>query len=201
MRGQQADSSAGCCSGSSSGGSCPVPGPSESACCCHGPSPLSIKGTAWEIQVGVAQGLAPLWNRDSRSSCVYCSALAHPWPSKSAASQSLSAGNFGTIHLLLLATCIFRFIHADTGIYMQIHAIHADTCKILHVCIWYVWVIYVYVYFCNTYSIHTHIKGGSIHMWYVCVCIVCMCFHFLCISCAYRAYVVHIVCIFCSQIC
>jgi hypothetical protein len=50
----------------------------------------------------------------------------------------LPAGNFGTIHLLLLATCRFRFIHADTGIYMQIHAIHADTCKILHVCIWYV---------------------------------------------------------------
>ncbi len=51
---------------------------------------------------------------------------------------SVPAGNFGSIYLLLLATCIFRFIHADTGIYMHMHAIHADTCKILHVCIWYV---------------------------------------------------------------
>ena len=66
---------------------------------------------------------------------------------------SVPAGNFGSIHLLLLATCIFRFIHADTGIYMHIHAIHADTCKILHVCIWYVRVA---ICVCILLQIHTH---------------------------------------------
>ena len=66
---------------------------------------------------------------------------------------SVPAGNFGSIYLLLLATCIFRFIHADTGIYMHIHAIHADTCKILHVCIWYVWVA---ICVCILLQVHTH---------------------------------------------
>jgi len=99
--------------------------------------------------------------------------------------------DFGTIHLLLLATCIFRFIHADTGIYMHIHAIHADIYKNLRVCIWYVWVIYVYEYFCNTYSIHTHIKGGqSICGMYVYVLYVCAF-----IFCAYFEYIVHMLCI------
>jgi hypothetical protein len=125
---------------------CPVrggPGPSESACCC-----LSLSTTRLCQYRAQPEGFTGklAWHRDHWHHCeigtpdpvVYIVQLSHILGRLSLLLLRLPARNFGTIHLLLLATCIFRFIHADTGIYMHIHSIHADTCKILHVCIWYV---------------------------------------------------------------